>query len=84
MRKIFPFNASATNIYMLIAITMSYICFPILGFLTVHTACVFLGVSTYNTQFSAATAFLIVGIYSIIGIITMYVSYYKVKKQNKF
>lgn len=82
MRYIFPFNSSATNVYMLIAITMSYISFPIMAFLVVHTACVFLGVPTHNTQFSAATAFLLVGIYSIVGAITMYIGYFKRKNKR--
>lgn len=77
MRKIFPFSYMATNIFMLLGITMSYISFPILAFLAVHTFCVFIGVPTYNTQFSAATAVLIVGIYSLVGLITMYVYYFR-------
>ena len=82
MRYIFPFNSSATNIFMLLGITMSYICFPIMAFLVVHTVCLFLGVSAANTQFSAATAFLIVGIYSIVGALTMYISYFKRKNRR--
>jgi len=82
MRYIFPFNSSATTIYMLLAITMSYISFPIMAFLVVHTACMFMGISTHNTQFSAATAFLVVGIYSLVGATTMYVSYFKRKNKR--
>lgn len=80
LRKIFPFNAHATNIFLLLAVTMSYISFPILAFITVHSACVFFGVPAYNTKFSAATAFLLVGIYSIVGMIIMYLSYFKKRR----
>ena len=82
MKKIFSFSYMATNLYMLIAVTMSYISFPILAFISVHTVCVFIGISMPSTQFAAATSFLVVGIYSLIGIIIMYRYYFKFKKRK--
>jgi len=39
MRYIFPFNKLATNVIMLIAITMSYICYPIMALVVVRIMC---------------------------------------------
>ncbi len=80
MRYIFPFNSAATNVYFLLIITLSYLCFPIFAFILTHLICGwFPAISEYWQQFSASTAFLVVGIYSIVAIVTMYISYFRRK-----
>lgn len=83
MKKLFTFSYMATNLYMLIALTMTYISFPILAFIATHTICVFIGIELSATQFAAATAFLIVAVYSLIGTGIMYRYYFKLKKRKQ-
>lgn len=84
MKYIFPFNASATNVLMLITISLSYICFPILAFIATHAICGFFSViSTYWQQFSASMAFLLVSIYSLCALVTMHISFFRGKRKNK-
>lgn len=82
MRRIFSFSYMATNIFMLLGLTMSYICFPILAFITVHTFCTLIGMASERTRFSAATAVLIVGIYSLVGLVLMYIYYFKNRRSD--
>lgn len=84
MRYVFPFNSSATNVYLLICVTLSYFCFPVIAFILTHLICgYFPSVSVYRQQFSSATAFLIVGIYSALGLIHLYVTYFKRRSKSK-
>lgn len=83
MKYIFPFNSTATNVFLLINITLSYICFPIAAFILTHIICgYFPSITEYRQQFCSATAFLIVGIYSAIGMICMYVQYFRRRKKR--
>lgn len=80
MRYIFPFNSSATNGTMLAALTMSYICFPVIALIVVHVICTYTpSVSSYDRMYFASAAFLFVGIYCLAGMITMYISFFRRK-----
>ena len=84
MRYIFPFNAHATNPIMLTALTMSYICYPILALIVVHVACTYIpAINSEQRMYYASAAFLFVGIYSIVGLITMHFSFFRKKHKNK-
>lgn len=83
MRYVFPFNSLATNAIMLTAITMSYICYPVIALVVVRVVCNFIpALSSYQGMYFSAAAFLFVGIYSVIGIITMYVSFFANKRKK--
>jgi len=83
MRYIFPFNKLATNVIMLIAITMSYICYPIMALVVVRIICGYIpALSTYQGMYFSAAAFLFVGVYSVAGVIAMYVSFFKRKTKK--
>lgn len=84
MRYIFPFNASATNGILLAAITMSYICLPVVALIATNVICTYIpSVTTYYREYISSAAFLFVGIYSVIGIITMYVSFFRMRRKYK-
>lgn len=84
MKYVFPFNATATNVFFLISITLSYLCFPIAAFILTHLICgYFPSITEYRQQFCSATAFLVVGIYSVIGMICMYVHYFRRRKKRR-
>ena len=80
MRYVFPMNKSATNGILLVAVTMSYICLPVIALIASHVICTYIpSVSSYHREYISSAAFLFVGIYSIIGIIVMYINYFSRK-----
>ena len=82
MRYVFPFNSSATNVIMLVAITMSYICFPFVALIVTNVACsYFPAISEYDRMYYSSAAFLFVGVYSLIGVIAMYISFFNRKRK---
>ncbi len=75
MKKLYAFVHSVDNTLLLISVTLSFICFPILALVLVHTICkVILAMSLYNSQVAGTIAFIITALYSIIGIVYMYIS----------
>lgn len=84
MKKLYPFVSSVDNTLLLISVSLSFFCFPILALLVVHSVCKMLfGMSLHNSQVAGTSAFIIVGLYSIVGIIYMYIRYFKTKKKSK-
>lgn len=83
MRYIFPFNKSATNVIMLISITLSYFCLPVMALILVNVICSYFPfISTYNKEYYSSAAFLFVGIYSVVGTIAMYVDFFRRKMKK--
>lgn len=84
MKYVFPFNSTATNGILLAAITMSYVCFPVIALIVTHVICTYIpSISDYNREYFSSAAFLFVGIYSILGIVTMYISFFRRKRKYK-
>ena len=78
MRHIFPFNAAVDNVFLLISVTLSYFCFPVLALIMTHVICGFFpSVTTYTQQLCSSIAFLIVAIYCIAATIHLYVTYFR-------
>ncbi len=84
MRYIFPFNTGITNIYLLICVTLSYFCIPIFAFICTHTVCGYIPtVTEYWQQASSTIALLVFGLYSLIGTICLYISYFRRIRKSK-
>ncbi len=80
MTKIYPFVKSVTNIMLLISVTLSFLCFPFIAMMFVHTICkIVFSLSVHSSQVAGTTAFIIVGLYSLVGIVYMYIHYFKNK-----
>ncbi len=78
MQKLYPFAAYVTGIFTLISTTLSFLCFPVIALLVVHAICkAVFSMSLYNSQVAGTMAFIIVGLYSLIGLVYMYFRYFK-------
>ena len=78
MRRLYPFVKNVTNILLLIAVTLSFLSFPVLALICAHSVCKsVLQLSLYSSQLVGTWAFIVVGFYSFIGLVYMYIRYFK-------
>ncbi len=83
MRRLYPFAAYVTGVFTLISNTLAFLCLPVIALLIVHAVCkAVFSMSLHNSQVAGTWAFIIVGIYSVVGLAYMYIRYIKLIKRK--